>query len=180
MNYMDNIKIPTISRPNENEIPTYFWKYITQVGSNDALEGLNQMYFETLQFLKAMPHEKWDFSYGEGKWSIKEVLTHICDCERIFAYRALGIARGDKTVFPSFDQDLYNPNARANDRSPWSLIEEYKTVRNATYSLFENLPEESLNVVGKMEAGPTTARAIAWVILGHEIHHVKIIKERYL
>ena len=181
MSSMDNNAGPvTIARPESHESAAYYFRYIDQVSGTDALDRLQSQYFTTLNFLKAIPEDKWSYRYQEDKWSIKEVLGHLMDAERVFAYRALRVGRKDKTPLPGFDQDLYVPSSGHHDRTPLSLIEEYKTVREATYSLFENLPAATLLEIGEASDNPISCRALAWIILGHEIHHIKVLSERYL
>ena len=120
------------------------------------------------------------FRYAENKWTIKEILVHIMDDERIFMYRALRIARNDKTPLPGFEQDDYVPYSRANERSLANIFREYKTVRNATLSLFNSLSKEDLMRVGTANNHHVNVRALAYHIAGHELHHLNIIKERYL
>ena len=173
---MDNIGGPvTIARPDSDESAAYYFRYIDQVSGLDALEGLQSQYFTTLNFLKSIPEDGWNYRYEDGKWSIKEVVGHLMDAERVFAYRALRVGRKDKTPLPGFDQDPYVPNSGHHDRTALSLIEEYKTVREATYSLFENLSEEALLEIGEASGSPISCRALAWIILGHEVHHIKVL-----
>lgn len=178
---MDNISGPSvIARPGSNESAAYYFRYIDQVSGEDALEALQSQYFTTLNFLKSIPDDKWSYRYQADKWSIKEVIGHLMDAERVFAYRALRVGRQDKTPLPGFDQDLYVPSSGHHERTALSLIEEYKTVREATYSLFENLSEEALLEIGEASGSPISCRALAWIVLGHEVHHIKVLTERYL
>ena len=127
-----------------------------------------------------MPPDKLTYRYAENKWTIKEILVHIMDDERIYAYRALRIARNDKTPLPGFEQDDYVPFSKANQRSLASILREYKTVRQATVSLFTSFNMEDLLRIGTANDHPVSVRALAWHIAGHELHHLNIIKERYL
>lgn len=181
MSFMDSFPSTlSIPRPEHEEATSYFFRYIDQVEGNDALSALQQQYFTALNFYKDLPSEKWDYRYEEGKWSIKQLLLHVLDAERIFAYRALRIARGDKTPMAGFNENNYADISGADQRSALSLIEEYKTVRLATYSLFENLPKDQLNNLGMANDASVSCRALAWMIAGHEKHHLTIIRERYL
>jgi uncharacterized damage-inducible protein DinB len=132
------------------------------------------------KFLSALTPEQWMHRYAEGKWTIKEILLHIIDDERIFAYRALRIARGDTTPLPGFDQDPYVVTSRANERSTGSLLEEYASVRNATLTLFGNLPDDAWMRSGTANDHSVTVRALIYHLAGHELHHLNIIREKYL
>jgi uncharacterized damage-inducible protein DinB len=127
-----------------------------------------------------LPEEKLTYRYVEKKWTIKEILVHIMDDERIFAYRALRIARNDKTPLPGFEQEDYVPYSRANERSLASIFKEFKTIRNATLSLFRSLKKDDFLRTGIANNHPVSVRALAYHIAGHELHHINVIKERYL
>lgn len=124
--------------------------------------------------------KKLGFAYAEGKWTLAEAIVHIIDTERIFQYRSLRIARNDKTPLPGFDQDDYVPQSNASGRSTTSLIEEYKAVRDATITLFSSFDEEAMLRIGIASDSKMSTRALGFIISGHQAHHVKIIKERYL
>jgi uncharacterized damage-inducible protein DinB len=129
-----------------------------------------------------LPEEKLFYRYEPGKWSIKEILVHITDDERIYAYRALRFARNEKLKLPGFDQDAYTLYSEADKRDLGNIFDEYEAVRNATITLFNGLPENSLDRMGygTATAADATARALLYHIAGHELHHINIIKERYL
>lgn len=131
-------------------------------------------------FFKDIPDEKQQFSYAEGKWTPKDILLHLIDSERIFAYRALRIARNDQTELPGFEENDYAAVAGANLRTLESLLEEYQAVRTATIHLFKYWNEDQLSRVGKASNFLVSVKALAYIILGHEQHHITIIKERYL
>lgn len=170
----------TIRRPHANEYGPYYNTYINKVKNDDFIEELKSGKNNTIDFLKNLPAEKWDYKYGPDKWTIKEVMAHIIDTERVFAYRAMCISRKDKTPFPGFNENDYAPNSNANNRTADSLIKEYAAVRDASVSLFENLNDEMLGQIGTASGMPAAPIAIGFIIAGHEIHHVGIIKERYL
>lgn len=181
MSSMDNFPSPQqIPHPKTDEASAYFFTYVKQVEGDDAMQAFQQQYFSSLNFYKDIPQEKWDYRYAEGKWTIKEILQHVIDSERVFAYRALRIARGDDKPLAGFDQDPYVTTSGASERSALSLIDEYKTVRLATYSLFENIPSEHLGNLGIADGASVSCRALAWIIIGHEIHHIKVIRDLYL
>lgn len=170
----------TIKRPEAQESLDYFKRYIEQVTTDDALQLLEDAKSETVAFLKNLSEEQWNYRYAEGKWNIKEVMLHLIDTERIFSYRALRVARNDKTPLPGFEQDDYIFYNYPDQRSPESIIEEYVAVRDATTSLYKTLNDEALSFIGTASNGPISARGLMFITAGHEIHHMKIIKERYL
>lgn len=167
-----------ISRPTESEYAPYYHTYVTQVPEQSVLLTLDDQVLH--QALGTIEEANWDYRYQPDKWSIKEVLLHICDTERIFAYRALRISRGDNTPLPGFEQDDYIPNCYAGERSISSLLDELQTVRAGTMSLFSNLNAQQVDSRGIASGQEVTVRALAYLIAGHELHHLRIIKERYL
>ncbi len=169
-----------MARPLAADFPPYFEKYISQVKAESLAEAV-KTYSETLvSFYSSLPEEKADHRYAPGKWTVKEVLQHIIDAERIFSYRILRIARKDATPLPSFDENSYAENAMTAGRSFSSLKEEFIAVRKATDLLILSLSEEQLAAVGIASNLPTTANAIGFIVFGHMIHHKNIIEERYL
>jgi len=130
--------------------------------------------------MKSIPEDKLYYRYDEGKWTIKEILVHIIDDERIYAYRALRFARKDSTELAGFDQENYAVNSGANKRSIESILHEFETVRKATISLFESFTDEALTSSGIANGNKVSVRALGYHIAGHEKHHVNIIRERYL
>ena len=170
----------TIRRPLPTEHGAYYNTYISKVKIDNFLEALTDGKNNTAGFFKNIPAEKWGYKYGPEKWTIKEVMAHLIDTERVFAFRAMCISRKDKTPLPGFDENDYAPNSNANNRTPESLIKEYIAVRDATLSLFENLNDEMLGQIGTASGLPAAPLAIGFIIAGHELHHIGIIKERYL
>ncbi len=170
----------TLKRPEDHESHDYFKLYINQVPGDNFLRVLKTSYLSTLLLLENMDLEKWNFRYAEGKWSIKEVMLHILDTERIFAYRALRVSRNDMTPMPGFEQDDYVPFYDAENRSIKSILKEYKAVRRASIAQFKNFNDDMLGRVGTASEHAISARALGFMIAGHEIHHVRILKERYL
>ena len=124
--------------------------------------------------------DKWSFSYAEGKWTIKEILLHLIDAERVFAYRTLCVSRKEELELPGFDHDEYLKNSNAKSRSHESLIEEYEAVRKASISLFKSFDEETLSYLGVANGSAISVKGLAYIIAGHELHHNSVIKERYL
>lgn len=165
---------------NENEYAQYFKKYIDLVASQDVTESMEYGSVKTIKLFNNIPPSKYDHSYAEGKWTVKESILHLMDTERIFAYRALRIARGDTTELPGFDQDAYVPMSKGHQRSFSAIVKEYKSVRQASISLFKSFDEEMLARVGSASNNPFSVRALGYMIAGHEIHHSNILSERYL
>jgi hypothetical protein len=172
--------MPAYTRPASNEHAEYFGNYIGQVPDGDLLQTLERHGREFAEFLKAIPESKADFAYGPGKWTIKEVIGHISDGERVFAYRAMRIARGDTIPLPGFDENAWVPLSGAKDRTLADLVEEFQTVRAASLSLFRHLSPEAIARRGTASNREITVRAIAWIVAGHAMHHQKILRERYL
>jgi hypothetical protein len=135
---------------------------------------------ETQELLRSIPESKGDHAYAPGKWTIKEVIGHVIDGERVFSYRALRIARGDTTPLPGFEQDDYVPQGAFGARTIRSLADELETVRLATISLLEGLPAGVGPRMGTASDNPVSAQALAYIIAGHERHHVGVLRERYL
>ena len=170
----------TLKRPEPQESNNYYKKYVEQVDGNNFVLALEMLMPKTIAFLNSLAAAKWNYRYAAGKWSIKEVMMHILDTERIMAYRALRIARNDKTPMPGFEQDDYIPFTDAENRSPKSIIEEYTAVRKASIAMFKNFNDEMLSRVGTASGNPFTPRALGYIIAGHELHHLQIVRERYL
>ena len=163
-----------------SRVPSYYHKYLNKVKEKDLYDALRKSQALLLTTLENMPVDKWDYSYAEGKWKVKDVVQHIIDAERIFCFRALCFARMDQTHLPGFDENLYAENTRAFKRNSESLIEELKTVQVATLSLFASFDDEQLEQQGTANNNPVYVKGIGFIIAGHAIHHTDIIKERYL
>lgn len=167
-------------RPAATEHGDYYSKYINLVTGTDILQELQQSKETFLEFLHGLPADKWDYSYRWGKWTIKEVVLHLIDSERVFAYRALRVGRNDTTSLPGFEQDDYVPASKAAQRTPASLIAEYEAVRSASIQLFKNLPLEAYDQIGSASENPISPLALAYIIAGHQRHHWNLFLERYL
>jgi hypothetical protein len=165
---------------NPNEVAPYYVDYIKLVPEQDIVKGLTNQTEELIHFFTSIPVFKHEFRYMEGKWTVKDIILHLIDAERILSYRALRIARNDKTALPGFEENDYVISARANERVFESLLAEYKTVRQATISLFESFSKEDLQQLGLASNNSVSVRGIGYIILGHELHHKQIILERYL
>ncbi len=169
-----------MSRPNPNEHPAYFTTYIDKVSGDDFLPHLEQNLNSTPAFFQTLPVEKLKFRYAEGKWDLLEIILHMIDSERVFAYRALRFARRDATELPGFDENLYAYNGHATSRSLESLLQEYVAVRNSSIHLFRSFGSEELMCSGIANGKPISVRALGFIMAGHEAHHLQIIRERYL
>ena len=170
-----------IEKPKEGEYNPYAIMYIKLLPDDGLIiKHLKENFKAGKDFILSVPEERLQYRYAENKWTIKEILVHIMDDERIYAYRALRIARNDKTELPGFEQDDYIPYSRANERSLKNILNEYATIRKATISLFENLDEAAFLRTGIANGHIVSVRALAYHIAGHELHHMNIIRERYL
>ena len=167
-------------RPDPTEYDPYYWKYIDLVPDGEIVSILASQIQNTLSLLSNLPEEKAGQSYAPGKWTIKEVVGHIIDTERIFAYRALCISRNDKTPLPGFEQDDYVASTHFNARSLANLIEELSCVRSTSILLFKHLTEAEWLRRGTANGKEISTRALAYNIAGHELHHVEVLKTRYL
>lgn len=166
-------------RPNADEYGQFYQGYISHVEGDDLLAILTKNKTEVANFFHNLPAEKWDYAYAPGKWTPKDVLLHLIDGERVFSYRALRISRGDVTALPGFDQDVFAKNANANGRTPASLLDEYEAVRECTLLLYRQIGDEAADRIGTASGYPASPLAIGYIIAGHELHHLRIIKERY-
>jgi uncharacterized damage-inducible protein DinB len=169
----------TIARPQPGEYAPYYDRYISLVQGEDILETLDQQRRQTMLLLSCRDDEDGDFRYAPDKWSAKEVLGHICDTERIFAYRALRIARADATPIEGYEQDDYVRNGPFAQRPLADLVEDFIAVRRATLSLLRNLDEAAWSRRGIANKNEVTVRALAYTIAGHELHHRRILEEKY-
>lgn len=170
----------TIARPQPDEYAPYYGAYISRVPEGDLLELLAGQIGETVGLLRSIPEARGTYRYAPDKWSIKDVLGHVCDTERIMSYRALRIARGDQTPLPGFEQNDYVPMAHCDRRTLTDLGEELSAIRQATLHLFRHFDAEALIRRGTASGKPFTPRALGYVIAGHERHHVSILRDRYL
>jgi hypothetical protein len=169
-----------ITKPQVGEYAPYYHSYISQVEQNDLPEALNHSHQQFIALLNKLPQQKHNYRYAEGKWTIKEMLAHIIDTERVFMYRALSFARNDKSELPGFDENEWAAEANAEARSMDALIEEYKHARKANMLFFEGITDEISRRKGKANNNALSVRAIGFIISGHELHHLSVLKERYL
>jgi hypothetical protein len=170
----------TIAAPEQTEFAQYYLTYISQVPEGDIRHVLEAQEPEVIQLLRGISEERSLHRYAPGKWTIREVVSHINDTERMFAFRAMWFARGFDSALPSFDQDVAIRGAGADDRPLSSHVEEFRAVRAATVTLFRNLPEDAWTLRGIASGNPFTVRALAYITAGHLAHHVRLLRERYL
>jgi uncharacterized damage-inducible protein DinB len=162
-----------------SRVPEYYHKYINLASGHDLKTAFEKHQVELISFLKDIPKKKWSYRYAEGKWSVREVVQHIIDAERVFTYRALCFARKDQTPLPAFDENLFAANSNADKRSKKDLLKELKTVQQGSALLFNSFTEEQLDQSGIASEKPTYVKGIAYIVVGHTIHHKKILEERY-
>lgn len=165
-------------RPLADEHVAYYGKYIALVPAGDLVEVLASQEPELVALLRSFESAA-DHAYAPGKWTVKEVVGHLSDVERVMSYRALRIARGDATPLPGFDENAYTPAGRFGDRSLDDLIAELAVVRAATVALFAGLPPDAWERRGTFSDGPGSPRAAACIIAGHVLHHAEILRTRY-
>jgi uncharacterized damage-inducible protein DinB len=163
-----------------NEYPNYYAGYLETLENVQLIEDLEISVHQFIKFVQNIPMDKFDYRYAEGKWTIKEIIQHLIDCERIFSYRALRFSRNDKTPLPSFDEDSYSQNTNGNLRSIQDLLTEMAVVRQSTLSLFKSFSQEQLMRMGTASGKEVSVRAIGFIIIGHQKHHQNVFQKRYL
>jgi uncharacterized damage-inducible protein DinB len=168
-----------LSRPDEQEYDSYFQRYISLVPEGNFLELFGMQTQETRDFFEKLSEETGNYSYAPGKWSIKEVLGHVMDSERVFAYRTLCIARGEQQPLPGFDQNTYAAVAGYDRISLSKVLQHYTALRVSTFFLLEQIPDEAWTRTGISNEKPISLRALAYIIAGHERHHMRVISEKY-
>ena len=167
-------------RPAASEFAAYYSTYVDLISSDDILGALESQRDTTLGVLAGISEEKSLHRYAADKWSIRQLLNHVADTERVFVYRALWFARGFDTPLPGFDQNVAVPTAAAEQFSWASHVEDFRAVRTATLTFFRNLPDDAWSRSGVASGNPVTVRALAYIIAGHVAHHAAILQERYL
>jgi uncharacterized damage-inducible protein DinB len=170
----------TIGKPEETEYLPYYGKYVSLVPDGDVLATLGKQIDETLGLLRGIPEAQAGFRYAPGKWSIRELVGHMIDTERIFAYRALRFARNDRTPVPGYEQDDYIREGSFDDYPLGDLAAEFESVRQASLFLFKHLNEEAWMRRGVANESEVSVRALAYIIAGHELHHREILRSKYL
>lgn len=167
------------ARPEAGEFAPYYGGYIAQVPDGELLPLLEQQIRETLALLAPLPPERAAYRYAPGKWSVAEIVGHLADAERIFTHRALRAARGDETPLPGFDENAYVPAGEFDRRPLGELLAELEAVRRSTLCLLHGLPPDAWTRRVTANNHPVSVRALAYVIAGHERHHVRVLRERY-
>lgn len=168
-----------MAKPDIASIPPFYRKYVESVEGEELIPVLINSGNITIDLIKSIPEASGDYRYADGKWSIKEVLVHMIDAERIFAYRALRFGRNDKTELPGFEENDYAIESNAGSRKLYKILEEYNNVRAATIDLFSSFSEEAIHRKGSANGSEMSVNAIGFVIAGHETHHRGILNERY-
>lgn len=170
-----------MQKPLVNEYLAFYQPYISQIKENEnLLERLETVQQETQKFLGSVSSTKEEYRYAEGKWTIRELVQHLMDAERVMAYRALRIARGDQTNMPGFDEDDYVAACDCSQTTLTQLLEEYKVLRTSTLLLFRGFSPTTYQNTGTANGAKVSLRALAAIIIGHEAHHIQVIRERYL
>jgi len=169
----------TIGRPAADEHHEYYARYISRVPDGDLVDLLRQQLLETVRALRSVPEARGDFAYAPDKWSIKTVIGHISDVERVMFYRALTFARNDKTDLPGFDENQWAEDFPTADRTLADLIDEFESVRNATIQFAKHLTSKEQERRGKANGQAVSVRALLYIIAGHERHHLGLLRERY-
>jgi uncharacterized damage-inducible protein DinB len=177
---MSHVHVIRTTRPEPTEYAPFYGRYVGHVANGDIVETLSTQFDATFRFLRALPEEKGEVRYAPGKWSVREVIGHVVDAERIFTYRALRFARADETALASFDENAYVANASFDDRTLASLLDEFEAVRRASVLLFAAMNATEWMRRGVASGNPMSVRAAAWVTAGHELHHMDVLRTRYL
>ncbi len=166
----------------ENEYSPYYKQYIKLIEKNgkSLLDNLYDIQKEFEDTLRYIPKEKGNYTYAEGKWTLKELVQHIIDTERVFCYRALSFARGGNTILPGFDENFYVDNSGVHQREYYDMLDEMDALRISTIHLFESFSEEVLLRIGVASGNKMSVRALGFLFSGHQMHHLNIINERYL
>lgn len=167
-------------RPNPGDYAPYYENYIKLVGGEDILKILNEQNKKTQDILNSFSEHKGNYRYADGKWTVKEVVGHLLDTERVFAYRALCIVRGEKKSLPGFDQDDYVKMGNFNSRELFELNYDFRLLRESNLLLFRSFTPEMLNRRGFANEASVTVLAILFMIAGHEKHHINVLREKYL
>jgi uncharacterized damage-inducible protein DinB len=169
-----------MTKPQLETLPSFYTRYVDNVKDLDMLDALSSASTKVLKIVRAIPESKGEFGYAPGKWSIKEVLNHMLDVERIMAYRALRFARNDKTDLPGFEENDYAPEANAHARTIAQLADQMARLRATTIDLFSSFTDEMLKREGTANKNKLSVINLGYIIPGHELHHLRVLEERYL
>lgn len=173
------MQMAALRQPQSGEYNPYYQTYINYI-HEEVIEVLHQQQNDLSNLLESIEAEELDYAYEEGKWTLREVLVHIFDTERIFAYRSLSVSRGEERDHMGFDQNDFMDNSDFSHLSAMDLLIDFNAIRSATISLFENMTQVQVERIGRVSGGPFMANSGAYIIAGHFAHHMKIIQERYL
>ena len=165
---------------NDNEYASFYKNYIKTVGTSNLFEILTTSHDKLISAVKNLSEEKLIYRYAEGKWTIKELLQHLTDTERIMCYRALRFSRNDKADLPGFEENWYVENSNGNERKIQDLLNEFALVRKSTIALFKSFTTKMLSTIGTIDGNNMSVRALGFIVTGHQLHHLKVINERYL
>ena len=167
--------------PRADELNIYYQSYLKYIPADaDLLSVIKEQAGISQQFLSSIPKEKESYAYAVGKWTVKEVVGHLCDTERILSCRALRFSRNDKTPLPGFDENTYTPNSNYSSRSLKNIADELAAIRQSSISLFSNMSSDMFDRVGTANNSEYTVRSMLFMIAGHERHHLQVIREKYL
>lgn len=167
-------------QPEEHEYALYYRAYIDMIGDQNVMEMLEEQLEEIPAYIDSIPEDKANYRYAEGKWSVKELLVHIIDTERIMAYRALCIARGEQKPLPGFDENMYAKNSEADSRELEDIAEEFELLRMSNLALFNSFSLDMLKRIGNGNGKDISVRALLHIIAGHTKHHLSVLQEKYL
>jgi hypothetical protein len=169
-----------MAEKNDALAAEFYQNYIKKAPDNNVVKAIQKNARNFRRLLKHIPKKKYDYAYAEGKWTIRELVQHVIDAERVFSYRATSIARKDPTPLPSFDENVWASNSQAANRGWKDMLDEFSSLRRANEILFESLTEEQLRSIGVASNKEINVLALGYIIAGHAEHHISIIKERYL
>lgn len=158
----------------------FFQRYLNLIAEDDVHKALRKNTRQFRKFLDEIPKKKTEFSYAEGKWTIKQILQHVIDAERVFAFRALSFSRKDASPLPGFDENQWSDNAQTKHRKWGDLLREFRSVRRSTELLFDSFTEDQLLAIGSASNHSANALAFGFICAGHALHHLRVIRERYL
>lgn len=170
-----------IIKPKQGEYPVYFEKYYSNIPPDaNVFDLFTQSNFDTIDLVTSLDGETLAYRYDVGKWNIPEIIQHVMDSERVFAYRALRIARGDKSENPGYDENMFAVNSKASARNMIDMVREFSLLRASTIELFKSFSDEDLKQIGFANGYEVTPAALAYAIIGHERHHLAVIEDKYL
>jgi hypothetical protein len=169
-----------MKRPSAKEAPEYYNHYIDLVKNDDVIKELKDQVLKIQAIISEIPEDKENYAYADGKWTIKQVIGHIIDTERVFGYRAMCFARKDKTALPGFDENAFVKNSNFHKRTLYELGHEFAIVREANLTMFKTFEEDELSQVGNANGKDVSVRAVIFMVAGHAIHHLNVLKTKYL